>query len=492
MPKVPAGEAKGDPIKNLPRILKFCLSGLLAAAAVWAAVAGVDALLAWRFEAEASGLRRGQVGDDLALAAVALAATVGIVTMLRRALTSATSSRKPVRSDDPELARLVSEARTDSLTRLANHRAFHDLLAAEIDRRNNTGSAFSLMAVDLDGLKAVNDTFGHHAGDAHIVRIAQALQSEVGQSGTVFRIGGDEFMILLPNLRNWHAINLAHRIHAATASEAGARALSIGVTESKSTEHRNVLIRQADLALYEAKRARLAVVAYQPGLEPTAADPNAGGLSAHLKALASALARTVDAHDHGTSSHSEIVAELAAGIAAAHGIDGQRLERIRVAALLHDVGKISIPDVIQLKPWALATSELEVMREHVSVGRDLLVAAGFAEEATWVFHHHEHYDGNGYPQKLSGEAIPLESRIIAVADAFEAMIGERSYRPMLTREQALAELTALSGTQFDASCVRAVVEIVAEPAPPSAWPPAGSRQYPGNQPAPVTAISKLK
>jgi diguanylate cyclase (GGDEF)-like protein/putative nucleotidyltransferase with HDIG domain len=462
-------------------VLTLGVSLAVVATAVWAAAAGLDALISWRFEAETSGLRRGRVEDDLALAAMAIAATVGIGTMIAKSLAALTSpGRTPTRSDDPELARLVSEARTDSLTRLANHREFHDRLAAEIERRNTTGSVFSLMAVDLDGLKAVNDTFGHQAGDAHIVRIAQALQTEVGTAGTVFRTGGDEFMILLPDLRNWHAINLAHRIHSATASASAVRALSIGVTESKGTEHRNALIRQADLALYEAKRAKLAAVAYQPGLEPADAQADGEGLSEHLKALASALARTVDVRDCGTSNHSEIVSELAAAIAAHHGIDGRQLERIRVAALLHDVGKISVPDVVLHKPGALATSEQAVMREHVAVGRDLLVAAGFAEEATWVLHHHERYDGEGYPDALSGEEIPFESRIIAVADAFEAMTGERPYRETLTTEQAVAELTALAGTQFDASCVRAVAEIVGGgvPAAPPAWSPADPKQRP--------------
>jgi diguanylate cyclase (GGDEF)-like protein/putative nucleotidyltransferase with HDIG domain len=469
-------------------VLTLGVSLAVVATAVWAAAAGLDALISWRFEAETSGLRRGRVEDDLALAAMAIAATVGIGTMIAKSLAALTSpGRTPTRSDDPELARLVSEARTDSLTRLANHREFHDRLAAEIERRNTTGSVFSLMAVDLDGLKAVNDTFGHQAGDAHIVRIAQALQTEVGTAGTVFRTGGDEFMILLPDLRNWHAINLAHRIHSATASASAVRALSIGVTESKGTEHRNALIRQADLALYEAKRAKLAAVAYQPGLEPADAQADGEGLSEHLKALASALARTVDVRDCGTSNHSEIVSELAAAIAAHHGIDGRQLERIRVAALLHDVGKISVPDVVLHKPGALATSEQAVMREHVTVGRDLLVAAGFAEEATWVLHHHERYDGEGYPDALSGEEIPFESRIIAVADAFEAMTGERPYRETLTTEQAVAELTALAGTQFDASCVRAVAEIVGGGVP--AAPPTWSQADPKQRPIP---FSKLK
>ena len=381
--------------------------------------------------------------------------------MLRSAISKLmTSAPAPRRNDNLELEKLVTEARTDSLTGLANRRAFHDDLATEIDRRNGTGSVFSLMAIDLDGLKAINDEFGHQAGDVQLVRMAKALRGEVGGAGSVYRTGGDEFMILLPDSRNWHAINLAHRIHGATLSPAGARGLSIGVTETKGTEHRHALVRQADLALYEAKRARLAVVPYHPGLEPAEPKAAAEGLPAHLKALAAALARTVDARDLCTSNHSEMVAELAAGIAVQHGIEGHRLERLRVAALLHDVGKIGVSDAILHKPAALESGEQEQMRAHVPVGRDILVAAGFVQEAAWVFHHHEHYDGTGYPEGLAGKEIPLESRIIAVADAFEAMTGERPYGTMMTNEQALDELTALGGTQFDASCVRGVAEVV--------------------------------
>ena len=219
-------------------------------------------------------------------------------------------------------------------------------------------------------------------------------------------------------------------------------------------------MRQADLALYEAKQGKLAVVSYHPGLEPAETQAAGEGLPAHLKALATALARTVDARDLSTSNHSEMVAELAAGIAVHHGIAGHRLERLRVAALLHDVGKIGVPDAILHKPTALDLGEQQQMRRARAVGRDILVAAGFAMEATWVLHHHEHYDGTGYPQGLAGEEIPLESRIIAVADAFEAMTGARPYREALTNEQALAELTALEGTQFDGSCVRAIAEVV--------------------------------
>src|SRR4029079_15352301 len=128
--------------------------------------------------------------------------------------------------------------------------------------------------------------------------------------------------------------------------------------------------------------------------------------------------------------------------------------------LLHDVGKIAVPDAILHKASPLATNEQVLMRDHVAVGHDILVAAGFVTEATWVLHHHEHLDGTGYPEGLVGDEIPLEARIISVADAYEAMTGGRPYRRALTTDEALAELIDGSGTQFDASCVRAVAEVI--------------------------------
>ncbi len=399
--------------------------------------------------------------DYLELLAVAVAALTGIAWMAGRAIELVTRSGPPSRrSSDRELARLVSEARTDSLTGLANHRAFHDDLAAAIERRNTTGSLFSLMAIDLDGLKAVNDTGGHQAGDAHIVRLSQAISATLGTSGTVYRTGGDEFMVLLPRSRNWHSLNLAGRILGATKSSTGARTLSIGITETNGTEHRQALIRQADLALYEAKRSTMGVVPFQPGMKPAAAAPRRGEFSPDQKALVAALARAVDARDLGTRKHSELVAELATGIAARHGIEGHHLEQLRIAALLHDVGKIAVPEAILHKRTSLERSEEDQIRGHVTVGRDILSAAGFVDEATWVYYHHERWDGTGYPERLHGTEIPFEARIIAVADAFEVMTGTRPYRETVSVDQALAELGKGAGGQFDTSCVQALAELV--------------------------------
>jgi diguanylate cyclase (GGDEF)-like protein len=360
---------------------------------------------------------------------------------------------------DVDRVQLEAVARTDNLTGLGNHRAFHHDLSAEIHRRAATGSAFALMAIDLDGLKQINDTQGHQAGDRYIERICEVLRRTTEGQGTVYRVGGDEFMVLLPGKRNWDALALAQKIDEATRAAVKQRALSMGLTESIGPVARHLLIHQADLALYEAKRTKLTAVTYHAGLT-SALEAAAEGPSHHQKALAAALARAVDAKDVGTRSHSETVAALCVGIGQRLGIDGDGLERLRLAGLLHDVGKIGVSDMILQKPAALLVNEQDEMREHVSIGNGILIAAELPVEAEWVLHHHERVDGAGYPTRLRGDDIPLQSRIIAVADAFEAMTGNRPYRSSIPTAEALSELSKHIGTQFDGRCVHALVEVV--------------------------------
>jgi diguanylate cyclase (GGDEF)-like protein len=388
--------------------------------------------------------------------ALLLTALVGLAFLVRAALRLV---RRPEPAEEQtELDRLHDALRTDSLTGLHNHRAFHDDLMHEIQRRNTSGSTFSLLALDLDGLKRVNDLRGHQAGDEYIRRVANCLRTEVGQHGRVYRTGGDEFMAIFPNRRAWHALSLAHNIQRAATSVVGRRALSVGVTESTNTESARLLVHQADLALYEAKRHKLLAVTYHPGLEPArSADAEATGPTPQQKTLAAALARAVDAKDVGTRNHSETVAELSVGIAAQLGVAASDLDRLRLAGLLHDVGKIGVPDAVLGKSASLAADERAELENHVSVGHAILIAADLHHEAGWVLHHHERVDGEGYPARLRGEQIPLESRIIAVADAFEAMTGRRPYRTCLSYDEALAELRRHSGTQFDPRCVDAIV-----------------------------------
>jgi diguanylate cyclase (GGDEF)-like protein len=398
---------------------------------------------------------------DIEIGAAALAALEGpllLFWVVRR------HRRRVERHHQRRVDQLSAQARTDTLTRLGNRRAFEDDLGITIANRAETAQHFTLMAIDLDELKRINDRNGHPAGDAQIRKVADCLREVVGAEGSVYRTGGDEFMVILPGRRNWHGLNLAAKIDQVTRARTGGRAVSIGLTESINTEGRHLLMNQADIALYEAKRTRLSAVAYHPGLSP-AVDADRDDLPSHeQRALAAALARAVDAKDAGTRSHSETVAQLCVAIGERLQIEPTGLERLRLAGLLHDVGKIGVADAILQKPEALAPDELSAMTEHVEIGHAILLAAELPIEAHWVLHHHERIDGGGYPAGLTAASIPVEARIIAVADAFEAMTGTRPYRDAISVDEAIVELQANSGTQFDARCVDALVDVVNEAA----------------------------
>jgi diguanylate cyclase (GGDEF)-like protein len=400
---------------------------------------------------------RGGILVDIEIGAAALAAIEGpllLFWVVRR------HRRRVERTHQRRVDQLAAQVRTDTLTRLGNRRAFDDDLSATIAMRAATAQPFTLLALDLDGLKKINDRDGHPAGDVQIRKVADCLREVVGSDGGVYRTGGDEFMVILPGRRAWHGLNIAARIDQVTRARTGGRALSIGLTESIETEGRHLLMNQADIALYEAKRTRLSAVAYHPGLSP-AVDGNRDDLPSHeQRALAAALARAVDAKDAGTRSHSETVAQLCVAIGERLQIEPTVLERVRLAGLLHDVGKIGVADAILQKPDALAPDELTAMTEHVEIGHAILLAAELPIEAHWVLHHHERIDGRGYPSGLGAASIPVESRIIAVADAFEAMTGTRPYRDAVSVDEAILELQANAGTQFDTRCVDALIDVV--------------------------------
>ena len=428
-----------------------------ARAALGAVASAAKAALVAERTAALTDRPRGGVLVDIEIGAAALAAIEGpllLFWVVRR------HRRRVERHHQRRVDQLAAQARTDTLTRLGNRRAFEDDLGTTIAARAETAQPFTLLAGDLDGLKKINDRNGHPAGDVQIRKVADCLREVVGSDGSVYRTGGDEFMIILPGRRAWHGLNVAAKMDQVTRARTGARAVSIGLTESIETEGRHLLMNQADIALYEAKRTRLSAVAYHPGLSP-AVDGNRDDLPSHdQRALAAALARAVDAKDAGTRSHSETVAQLCVAIGERLQIDPTGLERLRLAGLLHDVGKIGVADAILQKPDLLAPDELSAMTEHVEIGHAILLAAELPIEAHWVLHHHERIDGGGYPAGLSGASIPVESRIIAVADAFEAMTGTRPYREAVSVDEAIVELQANGGTQFDARCVDALVDVV--------------------------------
>jgi diguanylate cyclase (GGDEF)-like protein len=355
-----------------------------------------------------------------------------------------------------EVMRLGEVAVTDPLTGMRNHRAFHEDLARSLQQAGPS-NVVSLVMLDLDKLKAVNDSLGHQAGDDRLKLLADVIGRTEPGADCAYRIGGDEFAVILDDTRAWNALEFAQRLNAALATEPfGVNPrVSAGVSENVGSADKNTLIRKADLALLTAKSSGQTIAIYVPEMELPASDLNVED-ERHTRTLANALALAVDAKDSYTRSHSQTVSQLSAVIATALGLEPARVARIRLAGLLHDVGKIGIPDAILNKPAKLTEDEYEQMKGHSLVGHDIVFAADMPTEARWIRHHHERYDGHGYPDRISGPAIPLESRIIFVADSFEAMTSDRRYRKAPGQQYAIDELHRHSGTQFDPDVVDAI------------------------------------
>ena len=350
-------------------------------------------------------------------------------------------------------------ALTDPLTGLGNHRHFHERLQRELADAETGHRSLSLCLVDIDDFKHINDSYGHPVGDRVLGQVAARLR----QGGESFRLGGDEFAVLLPGLDAHEAVGVARsiveRVGAAQLEQVGELTVSAGVaTFPVQGVGRDELIRLADSALYWAKedgknRAR----AYEPAyveLKQLQQLAESTDRAARYRAAAS-LAKAVDARDAYTGSHSERVGELAARISRQLGLDDAQVELTRLAASLHDLGKLAIPEEILRKPSALNESECLVLQRHPQIGFRMLESLGVEPIADWVLHHHERWDGAGYPDRLRGEEIPLGARIIFVADAYDAMTSERVYRRPLAPEEALEELERCSGSQFDPAIVEA-------------------------------------
>ncbi|HVI38464.1 MAG TPA: diguanylate cyclase, partial [Gaiellales bacterium] len=331
----------------------------------------------------------------------------------------------------------------------------------DLDHAVETGAELSLALLDLDGLKQTNDAHGHQVGDECIRSVGAALR-EAGPGSSAYRIGGDEFALIVHDRRAVDTLYLVQHLQTHMTATSGTRPVSAssGVAESCPTLGRDGLIRRADLALIQAKRSHRRCLLYNEALEPTLSTPDQVAEQRHTDALATALARAVDAKDSYTHSHCETVSELCGLIAQELGMGARHIGRLRLAGLLHDVGKIGITDTILQKPGPLTGDEFAIMKTHTRLGHAIVSAAERPIEAEWVLHHHERVDGGGYPDGLAGEQIPLESRIILVADAFEAITADRPYRTHRSADAAMVELERNAGTQFDADCVAALGRVV--------------------------------
>ena len=403
-----------------------------------------------------ASLHESQRSEQVVLEATVITIALGLL-LLTSAVTTLRYRDRLERIRHRELERLKLAALTDNLTTLGNHRAFEEELQRDLAEAAEAGRPLSLALLDLNGLKQTNDRFGHQAGDESIRALAQGLAS-AGPDTSAYRIGGDEFALVARGHRAIDTLYLVQHLQGRMAAQPADQAVtaSAGVAEADAGIGRDELIRRADLALIQAKRSHRRCLLYNAALEPILQRPDAAEEQRHTDTLATALARAVDAKDAYTHSHCETVSELCAMIGQELGLPRERIARLRLAGLLHDVGKIGITDSILQKPGRLTDEEYRVMQTHTRLGHAIVSAAERPLEASWILHHHERVDGSGYPDGLRGDQIPLESRIILVADAFEAITADRPYRACRPAAAAMAELERCAGSQFDPDCVAAL------------------------------------
>jgi len=352
-------------------------------------------------------------------------------------------------------AELARRAATDALTGLVNRGAFEERLAEEVARARRHGRDLALAVLDLDRFKAVNDTHGHLAGDEVLREAALRLAARTREVDVLARIGGEEFAWLMPETDGMEAWQAAERARADMAGalfpEVGRVTISAGVCELALAEGPNDLYGKADAALYWAKRnGRDVVFLYTPEAMAAMSEEERAAELKREQALRSlrVLARAVDAKDPSTKRHSERVAGLAASIAESLGWAPGRVALLHEAGLVHDVGKIAVPDAILFKPGRLGADELAKVQLHAALGAEMLSDVLAAEQAAWVRAHHERWDGTGYPDGLAGDRVPEGARILHLADAWDVMTSRRPYMPPMSGAEAMLECRRLAGAQF--------------------------------------------
>jgi len=407
-------------------------------------------------------------------------------------------SAKSVRFADPVLddalnrlaariAEVESIAATDQLTRLLNRLACLQFLGAEIERSNRYERPLTVALIDIDHFKRINDTYGHAMGDDVLRHVAAALRSTIRAVDSLGRYGGEEFLLVMPetdldgglasaeNLRRVVG-RMPLVVETATGAVEIRVTISIGVAGHLGARSIDIdgLLREADGALYEAKeRGRDQVQAHRPFDDYSSLSRATIGAGARNEATKIARAAFEASNEHllgalaeragWAGGASQLIADLSAELGRAIGLPDGDIERIRTASLLHDLGKLAIPDEILSKPGPLSPPEWRTIVEHPKIGQIVLEQAGsIRDAAAIVLHHHEWFDGRGYPHGLAGAEIPIGSRIVAIADAYEAMISDRPYSAAMSHIQAIGELQRQAGTQFDPDLVDLFVTLIGD------------------------------
>lgn len=362
------------------------------------------------------------------------------------------------------LGRLSAAARTDPLTGLANRRELDSRFAHELARATRTGRALSIVVLDLDYFKEFNDRFGHAAGDRALVTLAAALRRAARGSDVIARLGGEEFAVLAPETDDAQGRILAERVReeAKAAFAQGPERLTASCGVASFPAHgitTRELLHVADRALYRAKEeGRDRTVVYRQEVPADGVEPAAAASSPRLASLLS-LAEAVDRRK-GTPAHSRRVALYAQALARRTGMSETEVEYVRLAALLRDVGEVGVAEEVLSKSTPLSAEEWDWLRQHPEIGARIVGAAQLGPVGEWILCHHERPDGGGYPRGLSGDQIPIEARILSIADAYSAMTVDRPYRSGLAPARAASELAANAGAQFDQELVEAFLSLV--------------------------------
>lgn len=374
------------------------------------------------------------------------------------------------------IGRLYESARTDSLTELPNRRGFRELLDLELERARRRGAPLTVLVGDLDHFNAVNDRCGHRVGDAVLVRVAHRLREGKRRTDAAARVGGEEFMLILPDTDHPEGLRIAERLRVELAQEFADEVVPLTISFGVAIypQHGQTaasLLRAGDEAMFAAKyhgrnQSLVYTAAAGQRLASTAGERDVEGERFTLAMLD--LAEAVDLRFSGSARHSETVGRYAEMTASALGLPEERIARVRLAGILHDVGKVLVPEAILKKPGSLTDEEFELIKHHPGHGGQIIDHPALSDVRAWVVAHHERPDGRGYPLGLSGDELPIEARILAVADAYEAMTCDRSYRAAIGHGEARTELERCAGSQFDPDVVAAFVELLQrdlEPAP---------------------------
>jgi diguanylate cyclase (GGDEF)-like protein len=406
------------------------------------------------------------------------------------------------------------QAITDGLTGVKTHRFFMEALSSEWKRSSRAGRSFALVLMDLDRFKFVNDFYGHLEGDLVLQRVGQILETNCRRSDVVARYGGDEFVILMPETTMEQARQLSSKLRSWISADQLLREKNISASFGIASyplhgSSPQELIQVADASMYLSKHQGGNTVSTADHVDPNearrwkrdvleaylgvtlkrlfatgpeafeeiyqrlrqftdslpaseASNPAAGNgpssLPQSILDTVTSLAYAIDAKDQYTQGHSQKVSAYAALLAEALALSDPEVEEIRLGAILHDVGKVGIPESILNKNGPLNPDEWETMKTHVSYGGKLLEPlVPMARIRHMVLHHHEFFDGSGYPDALSGEGIPLGARIITIADSYDTITSDRSYKKGRTAEEALRELERCANTQFDPQLIATFV-----------------------------------